>query len=304
MTQYGRQACETLHRYSLAPKKRFGQNFLVHKRTAEAIVNASNTDKNDTVVEVGVGLGALTLPLAKQVSHVFGFEIDSGLVRFHKEQNLLPKNVTVIHDDILNADFSEIMRDIGNGKDRLKIIANLPYSISNPFIFKLIDNARYIHTVTVMLQKEVALRLSASPGTKEYGIPTILVASCATVENHFLIRPEEFYPRPQVDSMVISLHFHHRSPRGIDCSESYDRSLLKEIVRTTFHQRRKTIENTLKDIPRIRHAAGTEKKQRKKIAGEALKKAGISPSIRPEQLEIRQYIALTRVLSRQLVHFC
>ena len=121
-----------LKEHNLAPKKRFGQNFLVHKQTAEAIVNSGRITKQDVVVEVGVGLGALTYPLSRASQHVFGYEIDSGIIRYHNEEGNLPQNVTLFHQDILTANFDELHDKCGND---LIIMANLPYSISNPFIF-------------------------------------------------------------------------------------------------------------------------------------------------------------------------
>ncbi len=299
MNQYGRQASETLQQYRLAPQKRFGQNFLVHRRAAEAIVKAGKVNEEQTVIEVGVGLGALTLPLAEKVKRVFGFEIDSGLVRFHQNQQDLPENVHLIHQDILRADFAELAAAYGNGCGKLKILANLPYSISNPFIFKLIDNAPFIDTVTVMLQKEVAQRLSAQKGSKEYGVPTILLASRATVTQHFVLKPEEFYPRPKIDSMVISLNFDLPSS-PLPNPEKYDFPLFKEIVRTTFNQRRKTIGNTLTNTPRIRQKLDGKKKEMKELALTALNEAGISINTRPETLGVEEFIILSQKLSHIL----
>lgn len=294
---YKRKTSETLRRQGLAPSKRFGQNFLVHRRTAEAIVNAGKVEKEETIVEVGVGLGALTHPLAERAKRVCGFEIDSGLIRLHREQKELPRNVTLIHEDILKADFTELVKTCGNTDGKLKLIANLPYSISNPFIFKLIDNATLMDTVTVMLQKEVALRLTASPGNKEYGVPTILLASCATVEQHFVLKPEEFHPRPKIDSMVITLNFNKRAP-GIPTKERYDFMLFKEVVRTTFNQRRKTIGNTLNNCPRILLATKNSKTAMKEITHKALKEADIDARKRPETLDVIEFITLTENLSQ------
>ncbi len=299
MNQYGKQASKTLQCHGLAPKKRFGQNFLVHRQTAEAIVRAGGVHKEETIVEVGVGLGALTLPLADAAKQVFGFEVDSGLVRFHSNQGDLPDNVTLIHQDILKADFAELTASYSNTRSRLKILANLPYSISNPFIFKLIDNAPCIDTVTVMLQKEVAQRLSAQRGSKDYGVPTVLLASCATVTQHFTLKPEEFYPRPKIDSMVITLNF-GQTPPNLPAQTGYDFALFKEIVRTTFGQRRKTIGNTLAYTPSIRKQADGNKKEMKSIALETLAKAGINAATRPETLGVEEFIILSQNLSCKL----
>jgi 16S rRNA (adenine1518-N6/adenine1519-N6)-dimethyltransferase len=277
----------TLLRNKLAPHKKFGQNFLVHRQTAEAIVRAAGIEKEDIVIEVGVGLGALTAPLAQAARHVLGYEIDSGIVRLHKEEGNLPANVTLIHQDILKADFREIVARCG---DRLKIVANLPYSISNPFIFTLIDNAALLDSVTVMLQKEVAERLAAQPGSKEYGVPTLLLSSCATVKTVLHLSPAEFYPKPKVDSVVIRLDFRNRQvPRSLATEENF--ALFRVLVRSSFNQRRKTILNTLGQIdilPPINDRA-----EQKSAVAAAIIRAGLQPDRRPETLSLEDFLRLT-----------
>jgi 16S rRNA (adenine1518-N6/adenine1519-N6)-dimethyltransferase len=277
----------TLLRNKLAPHKKFGQNFLVHRQTAEAIVRAAGIEKEDIVIEVGVGLGALTAPLAQAARHVLGYEIDSGIVRLHKEEGNLPANVTLIHQDILKADFREIVARCG---DRLKIVANLPYSISNPFIFTLIDNAALLDSVTVMLQKEVAERLAAQPGSKEYGVPTLLLSSCATVKTVLHLSPAEFYPKPKVDSVVIRLDFRNRQvPRSLATEENF--ALFRLLVRSSFNQRRKTILNTLGQIdilPPINDRA-----EQKSAVAAAIIRAGLQPDRRPETLSLEDFLRLT-----------
>ena len=191
MTRYG-DTRKSLREENLAPKKQLGQNFLVNKATANAVANCGKISENDIIIEVGVGLGALTQPIAEQAKHVIGLEIDRGLVRFHNERQDLPENVTLLHQDILKADFDELYRQ---SQAKLKIMANLPYSISNPFLFTLIENREKMDWATVMLQKEVADRLTASPNTKQYGIPTVLLKSCATVQSLLTLKPKEFHPQ-------------------------------------------------------------------------------------------------------------
>lgn len=294
MTKYGQQTRETLQSNQLAPKKRFGQNFLVHKMTAEAIVRAGKVSSADTILEVGVGLGALTLPLAATAKHVFGYEIDSGIIRYHQEQGDLPDNVTLVHQDILTADFQEIARQCGGG---LKILANLPYSISNPFIFKLIDNASLISTATIMLQKEVADRLMAAPNTKEYGVPTVLLASCATVHKLMTLNPGEFHPRPKVDSVVVTLDFSQsiKQPSG---SMQYDFALFRQLVRATFNQRRKTILNTLTGANVFGDSATQDKAANKERTCRAIERANLAPKSRPETLTCIDFINLAIEIAR------
>ena len=292
MTRYG-DTRKSLREEKLAPKKLLGQNFLVHKATAEAVTRCGNIAADDIIIEVGVGLGALTQPIAEQAGQVIGLEIDSGLVRFHKEKEDLPENVTLLHQDILKADFDELFR---LSKGRLKIMANLPYSISNPFLFKLIEHQEKIDWATVMLQKEVADRLTAKPGTKQYGIPTVLLRSCATIQSMLTLKPGEFHPRPKVDSVVVRIEFFNASQRDT----SYDRLLLQKIVRAAFSQRRKTLLNTLSAAGFFRTMAEGDKKVEKGLTKEAIAKADISPTVRAEVLDLEQFIDLTRVLSSLL----
>jgi 16S rRNA (adenine1518-N6/adenine1519-N6)-dimethyltransferase len=288
MAKYGRQTYETLKSNQLAPKKRFGQNFLVHKGTAEAIVRAGKVSSTDIILEVGVGLGALTLPLASMAQHVFGYEIDSGIIRFHEEKGDLPGNVTLVHQDILTADFQAIAQQCGG---QLKILANLPYSISNPFIFKLIDNASLISTATIMLQKEVADRLMAAPNTKDYGVPTVLLASCASVHKLMTLGPGEFHPRPKIDSVVVRIDF-SRAPGASAEEKTYDFALFRHLVRTTFNQRRKTILNTLSGANLFADRAQQDKVINKEITLLTIEQANLQPTARPETLTFSDFIHL------------
>ncbi len=288
MTKYGRQTHETLKSNRLAPKKRFGQNFLVHKTTAEAITRAGNVSNTDIILEVGVGLGALTLPLASMAKHVFGYEVDSGIIRFHEEEGDLPDNVTLVHQDILTADFLEIAKQCGG---KLKILANLPYSISNPFIFKLIDNASLIDSATIMLQKEVADRLMAQPNTKDYGVPTVLLASCASVKRLMTLKPGEFHPRPKIDSVVIGIDFSGFLNRQEE-NHDYDFSLFRQLVRITFNQRRKTILNTLNGAGLFGDSIKQDKVANKNLTLRAIEQANLQPNARPETLTFSDFIHL------------
>lgn len=296
MTKYGRQTKSTLKGHQLAPKKRLGQNFLVNRNTAEAIVRAGNVSATDIILEVGVGLGALTTPLAAAVQHVYGYEIDSGIIRFHEEERDLPANVTLIHQDILTADFQAIAKQCGGS---LKILANLPYSISNPFIFKLIDNAPLIDCATIMLQKEVADRLTALPSSKDYGVPTVLLATCATVKKLMTLRPDEFHPRPKIDSVVIRIDFATRRnlPEG-DKGPSFDFALLKRIVRTTFNQRRKTILNTLSHSDCLSIPGEIDHPAKKQLTESAILAANLSPAARPETLSVADFIGLSKAIQQ------
>ncbi len=277
---------EVLQKNKLAPKKKFGQNFLVNQQIVEAILAKACPDPKDTIIELGVGLGSMTIPLAKQVHKVVGIEIDAGLVRFHEEEHDLPDNVTLIHEDLLKSDFGQLALKNGG---RLKIIANLPYSISNPLLFKLLEHKDIMDYAVLMLQKEVADRLTAQPSTKEYGVLSVLLGACATVKSIMKIGPEQFHPRPKVDSQVVKITFtyDHRPT----ANPPYDMKLLKELVKRAFGKRRKTILNAL---------SSANKDFGKDEVRLVLDAAGIAEKRRPDQLSVDEYINLAHIYGEKL----
>ena len=275
---------DILRQRKLAPKKRYGQNFLINKNISADIVSLAGIRPQDTVIEVGVGLGALTFPLAEQCKQVIGLEIDAGIIRFHREEGNLPDNVTLKHLDILKADFRELSEQTG---ERIKIIANLPYSISNPLLFKLIDHQDVMEWAVLMLQKEVAQRLTADIGTKNYGILTVRMAACAAVKKLMELGPQHFHPRPKVDSQVVRITFQPQ-PQRVRALPEYDPQLLEKIVRAGFQQRRKILINAL--------AAADITGMDKKTIGEALEKAGLPGQIRGERLSVEEFIELANNL--------
>ena len=272
-----------LKRQGLAPHKRLGQNFLVSERVPRHIVDLAGLQADDTVIEVGVGLGALTRPLAAVVARVIGLEADAGIVRLHEQQQDLPANVTLIHADVLKVDLAGLVEP----DRRLKIVANLPYSISSPFLFRLIDLAERMDSAVVMLQKEVAQRLMARPGTREYGVPTVLFAACAEVRPLLAVAPAEFHPRPKVDSLVVRIAFQPQ-PARVTGLGSFDRALFTRIVHAVFGQRRKTLLNGL---------AGMVPGGDKTRLAEMVRAAGIDPSTRAETLGLEDFVGLTRSLA-------
>jgi len=276
-----------LRRQKLAPHKKLGQNFLVHRHTAERIVQLADIGKNDIVTEVGVGLGALTEPLAKAARKVIGIEADSGIIRMHREQKDLPENVDLRHQDILQTDFEQLAQESGG---RITFVANLPYSISTPFLFRLFAQSHLIKSGVIMLQKEVALRLMAKPGTKEYGIPTVLLTSCADIKMLMQVKPEEFHPRPKVDSAVVRLRF-SPIPKRVERLDKFCANTLRKVVNAAFGQRRKTLLNAL---------AGGNFHRTKEQLGATLLSCDISPSIRAERLEIQDFIRLANALEEHI----
>jgi 16S rRNA (adenine1518-N6/adenine1519-N6)-dimethyltransferase len=279
--QTNKQTKSILKQHKLAPHKKLGQNFLIQQRVADNIVALSDISPDDTVIEVGVGLGALTRPLCRKASRVIGIEVDAGIIRMHEEKKDLPDNVLLIHQDVLKTDFTALAEETGRP---LKIVANLPYSISNPFIFKLLEHLDSIEWAVLMLQKEVAQRLSAVPGTKAYGILSVLLASCGSVDVMMNVAPGNFHPRPKVDSQVVRIVFQPVPERAARLP-SFDYQLLERLVKASFQQRRKTLLNSL-SAAHIIHAD-------KNTWTGIIEKAGISPRTRCETLTIEDFVTLT-----------
>lgn len=273
-----------LKQQGLAPHKKLGQNFLVHAHTSRRIVDLAELQPDDEVIEVGVGLGALTRPLAAKVAKVIGLEADSGIVRLHREQQDLPANVELLHADVLSVDFTQL----GQPGKRLKIVANLPYSIASPFLFRLIDHADQLDFAVIMLQKEMALRLMARPGTKEYGAPTVLLASCAEISALLEVGPGEFHPRPKVDSMVVRLRFYPQ-PARIRAIGQFDRGLFSRVVHGAFAQRRKTLLNSLASAALVPD---------KSLLIACIDAAGLNPSVRAETLDLEAFVTLSRAIEQ------
>jgi 16S rRNA (adenine1518-N6/adenine1519-N6)-dimethyltransferase len=280
---------ELLAGHGLAPSKKRGQNFLKHRSTALQIVAQAGFSEDDHIVEVGVGLGALTRCLAEQVRRVTGIEIDRGIVSYLEESARLPINVSLLHQDVLKTDFNTLCETEGTP---LKIISNLPYSISNPFVFKLIDNRALVDRVVILLQKEMARRLSAAPHSKDYGIPSVLLQSCAEVRPLMEVGAAEFHPRPKVDSLLIEIRF---EPGRI--SEEHFR-VLRDTVRAAFSARRKTLTNNLLASLPADLLQGTDKSQRRAFIVKVLEETGLNPDIRAEDVTVETFIILAERLSR------
>jgi 16S rRNA (adenine1518-N6/adenine1519-N6)-dimethyltransferase len=274
-----------LTEHQLAPSKKLGQNFLIHRQTAERIVELSGVTPDDSVLELGVGFGSLTMPLAERVKKVIGLELDAGIIAYHLEQQTLPGNVTLIHQDLLKADFAELAAQT-NGP--LKILANLPYSISNLLLFKLVENHEYLDRAVLMLQKEVGQRLTAPVGSKEYGVLSVLLADCASVKTIMQVGPDQFHPRPKVDSVVVKITF-RPVPTRVAQLPPHDRKLLRRIVNAAFGQRRKTLRNSL--------SAGMINGLSREQITALLSQSGINPETRAERLTIEDFVRLTNAVT-------
>ncbi len=218
---------------SIVAKKRLGQNFLVDENIVRKIIAFAQLKKDDHILEIGPGFGALTKELVKILPTFTAVELDRTLAAFIRAE--FPQ-VHLIEKDILQVPLSEIA-----GEKKVKVLGNIPYAITTPILFKLLDERAAVHSAILMMQDEVARRLLAKPGTKEYGVLAVQLQAFAEVEYGFKVKREVFKPRPEVDSAVVRLTM--RPHTGI-----MRETVFKTLVRTAFRMRRKTLENNLKDI--------------------------------------------------------
>jgi 16S rRNA (adenine1518-N6/adenine1519-N6)-dimethyltransferase len=226
--------------HGLAPKKWMGQNFLVDPSYLRKIVAASGVQSGDAVVEVGAGLGALTETLVEWGVRVWALEVDSGFFRVLEEKFAFTDRVQLVHADALRYDFRGLAKTIG----RLKVVANLPYSISSRLLFRIHENRDIFSSLHILLQREVAERLVAEPGTKDYGILTVFLAVNAVVDVLFHIPARAFFPAPDIVSSLVRVTFLDEPTMAVP-----DRDLLTNLVRSSFAERRKTLRNTLRARP-------------------------------------------------------
>ena len=267
MTLTRSQVLDLLDRHGLAPSRAMGQNFVVDPNTIDAMVRAAELAPNDSVVEIGPGLGSLTRALAAAVDHVVAVEADRHLLAPLAEVADAP-NVEIIHAD---AAAPEWRAKLGAADQRWVLVANLPYNIAVPLLLDLLDNEPRINTFTFMVQREVAERLVAPVGTKSYGIPTLKVAYWCEGRIVRSVPATVFYPRPRVSSAVVRLV---RLPApAVDA----DPERLFLLIRTAFGQRRKMLRRSLAAHLTPEHFA----------------QAAISPTARPEQLELHEWARLT-----------
>jgi 16S rRNA (adenine1518-N6/adenine1519-N6)-dimethyltransferase len=263
------------------PSKILGQHFLLHQATAEKIVGTINPGPGDVVVEVGAGLGALTLPLSKSGADIIAIELDQELAEFVR-QEIRQKSVTVECTDILKFNLIKLYQHFDK---KLRIIGNLPYNISSPILFKLMDAAPCIQVAVLMLQDEVAERVLAAPGGKEYGILSVMARYHSEPRRVMRVKPSQFHPPPRVDSQVVSFTF-----RPCPLKPKVDPSWLLQVVKAAFSHRRKTIKNSL--------LSSNLAKQTPEVVDISLKSAAIEPSQRPESLTLEDFLRLAEGLAK------
>jgi 16S rRNA (adenine1518-N6/adenine1519-N6)-dimethyltransferase len=264
-----------LKRNRLRPKKRLGQTFLFKKYIAEEIVRLADITRQDIVVEIGAGLGVLTRPLAERAESVIALEYDTALVSL-LQKIIANKNVEIIRADALHYGYEKLF---AQHKRKLKIIGNLPYYITSPLLFKLLELKSIIDEVTIMMQKEVADRVVSQPKKKEYGTISIFSQLHFDISKQLTVVKDCFYPEPKVDSEVVKF-----TARSIPLAEVKNERLFEKVIRTTFSNRRKTLLNSIK-------GANYFNLDKNKILI-AFEHSGIDPQRRPETLTISEFSTL------------
>jgi 16S rRNA (adenine1518-N6/adenine1519-N6)-dimethyltransferase len=262
------------HSFDHTPRKRFGQHFLHDTHIIEEIINAVDPCQVDFCVEIGPGLGALTIPLLKRVGKLTAIELDRDVIPLLIEKAKPFGTLTIISQDILKTDLCELV----SNAQKMRLIGNLPYNISSPILFHCFESLAVIQDMHFMLQKEVVDRMAAVAGDSEYSRLTVMTQFYCHVEKCFDVGKESFTPPPKVESGIVRL-----IPRSPEQFANVDRIKFEQLVQLAFSQRRKTIRNNLKKI----------------ISDEMFEQLGIDPNARPQNLSLQNYVALVRAISQQ-----
>lgn len=269
---------EVIQKYQFAFQKKFGQNFLIDGHVLEKIINAAGVGKEDMVLEIGPGIGTMTQYLAENAGKVVAVEIDKNLIPILQETLSGYENVTVINEDILKVDIKALAEEYNQGRP-IKVVANLPYYITTPIIMGLFESGVPIDNITVMVQKEVADRMQSGPGTKDYGALSLAVQYYAKPYIVANVPPNCFIPRPNVGSAVIRLTRHEEPP-----VKATDPALMFDLIRASFNQRRKTLQNGLNNAQNLNFT--------KEQIGAAIESMGLSATVRGEALTLEQFAGL------------
>ena len=278
-----KKTIEVIQKYEFAFQKKFGQNFLIDTHVLDKIISAAGVTKEDMVLEIGPGIGTMTQCLAEAARQVVAVEIDTNLIPILQETLADYENVTVINEDILKVDIKQLAEQYNNSRP-IKVVANLPYYITTPIIMGLFESNVPIDNITVMVQKEVADRMQVGPGSKDYGALSLAVQYYADPYIVANVPPNCFIPRPNVGSAVIRLTRHQQPP--VDVKDS---KLMFKLVRASFNQRRKTLQNGLNNSPEIPFT--------KEQIIAAIESLGVPATIRGEALTLQQFAQLANYFS-------
>lgn len=274
-----------MNQFGINTKKSLGQNFLTDINILKNIVAAGDVQKTDNVVEIGPGIGALTEQLARAAKQVVAFEIDDRLIPVLDHTMAPYDNVTIVHNDILKVDLEkEFAKQFEDVTEPLKLVANLPYYITTPILMQVLQSGIHFDNIVVMMQKEVADRLSAEPGTKDYGSLTLAVQYRMNAKLAFTVSRTAFVPNPNVDSAIISL-----TPREPLAIQPRDEKRLFELFKIGFVMRRKTLWNNLTT------AFGKGEAMQAKLTA-ALAAIDLDPRTRAEKLSLERFVELHNAL--------
>lgn len=271
-----------LQRYDFQFLKKYGQNFLIDLHVLDKILNVAEVGPEDICIEIGPGIGSLTQAIAEKAGRVIAVEIDQRLIPILQENLASYSNVTIVQGDFLKLDLPEFLREQQVTRP-VKVIANLPYYITTPIVMNLFESGIPLDSVTVMVQEEVARRMKAGPGTKDYGALSLAVQYYAEPYLAAFVPPNCFIPRPGVGSAVIHLT---RLPKGRVAVQ--DEKLMFALIKAAFGQRRKTLVNSVSNSPELSFT--------KEQVLAALTRLGISNTIRGEALELKDFAALADLL--------
>jgi len=270
-----------IEKYNLSIQKKFGQNFLIDDSVLSGTVEAAGVTKDDTVLEIGPGIGTMTQYIAESAGKVIAVEIDRMLIPILADTLSDYDNVKVINQDILKVDIEKIVEEENGGRP-IKVVANLPYYITTPILMRLLESELPIESITVMVQKEVADRMAEKPGSKDYGALSLAVQYYTEPSMVQVVPPGCFIPQPGVDSAVIHLKCHKEPTVDV-----IDSKFMFSIIRAAFAQRRKTLSNGVKN--------GNLGISRDQVV-EALEKMGLNPSVRGEKLSLQEFAELSNIL--------
>lgn len=280
-----KSTAEIIEKYHFSFQKKFGQNFLVDSSILDRIIESAQITKEDCVLEIGPGIGTMTQRLAEEAGAVVAVEIDRNLLPVLADTLSAYENVTVINADILKLDLNRIVEEHNSGRP-IKVVANLPYYITTPIIMALFEKKVPLHSVTIMVQKEVADRMRVGPGTKDYGALSLAVQYYAKPEIVTKVPAGCFMPKPNVDSAVIRLTRYEKPPVEVE-----DEAWLFAVIRASFNQRRKTLANGLAN-------AGYPGISRRQVE-EVLAAMGLAATVRGETLTLEQFAELSNRLAKR-----
>ncbi len=276
---------DVIRHYNIKPRKRYGQSFLLDQNVIKRIVAAAGISFEDVVVEIGAGIGVLTEELAQKCRKIIAVELDEYLVEVLKDKLAVYNNVEIHSGDILKFDFNSIFNAYNS---KVKVVGNVPYNISSPVIFRLLNFRFAIDDFILMLQKEVVERLVAVPNNKSYGVPSVLLQMFASVEKVFNVPAACFYPQPKVESAVIRGTF-LKKPVVELSSESF----FTQLVKAAFAQRRKMLINNLKNASMMTNMGES-------VLQDILNSAGIDGRRRGETLSVAEYGLLSNLLQKAI----